>query len=187
MKNRVILNYDPQCPTLFTRSYPFRTYRGRCCRKDIYKYLVVYEDGFVSRIKEHGKKRKPWGIIYSDYILAINPAPYQMTPSEIKEYCKNNTFAGATYTVLPYKVLMTLVRRDLEVVNEQLSDLGGKPFKSAWYVSKNDKWLDVYYRYNPEFCGVHPVLTNARIANFITDQCKTVFYPAIPLTPSLNE
>lgn len=171
MENDVLLQFDKSCG-FFARLFS---------RQEVFKYPIVYLDGKVSYLKSVLDKDKAWGFIYRHYIIRKMPTQL-MLPSQVPNYCKNNTFAGISYTVPPYSLMQRLLKKDIADINHLLEEIGGKPFTSRWYMAKNDKWVNgETWNLDERLCGVNPQNLSNQVAIFIGEKNKAAFYPAIEL------
>ena len=167
MKNFSLLRFDKSCGIF------------GCFYRDCYDYPIAYEDGLVSRFKSVATGRKVWGFVLKGYVISVYPV-FDKTPAEAADYCRDKTFAGRSYCLVPLSVMNKVVR-DIAGFNMLIEHLGGEPLESIWYMARNDKWLTAKGQLDAQTSGVNPAFFDRGTAFFIGKDVKAAFYPAVKI------
>lgn len=98
MNNFSLLRFDKSCGIF------------GCFYRDCYDYPIAYEDGLVSRLKSVAAGRKVWGFVLKGYVISVYPV-FDKTPAEAADYCRDKTFAGRPYCLVPLSEEKGLLKR----------------------------------------------------------------------------
>lgn len=118
-----------------------------CWFEKHFDYPVVYSDGLISQRKADHSDRVPLGILFLGYLIPLQGYEKEITPDDAMKYCQSITFAGIS-CVLPSWDLLDAIKSERVQINSLLTELGGQPFKSDWY-------LVLGYKESHKFSCIH--------------------------------
>lgn len=121
-----------------------------CWFEKHFDYPVVYDDGLVSQRKADLEGRKPLGILFNNFMILLHGYEKKVRPEAARDYCNSITLAGIGCDV-PSWVLLDAIKREWYEINSLLTQLGGRPFKNAWYLALgyncDDKYSCIHFLY----------------------------------------